>query len=223
MVKVATFDDLFAQVEKAVEDYQSELTVSKSQEYLLLEGLFVVSGPEGPYDYFEVKIQVFEGFPVVQPIVFEMGKRIPRIVDRHIFPKHGNCCLGIWEEWILLNSDLSFENFLTGILNDYFASQVWYECKEEWPFGERSHDVAGVRESYADILEVQDDNEIIVEYLRLLSQKQIKGHSICPCGSGQRLRKCHREKTAKLSEKIYPALAKLMLTRLGSDKKSGAV
>jgi hypothetical protein len=43
----------------------------------------------------------------------------------------------------------------------------------------------------------------IVEFMRLLARKnRPKGHEICPCGSGERLRNCHRELLYSIREKV---------------------
>jgi hypothetical protein len=127
----------------------------------------VVSGPAGSFDSYQVRVAVAVGFPWEEPLVFETGRRIPKTADRHVFPKFGNCCLGVWEEWLLTAPDLTFETFLTGIMHDYFVSQTFFEAKGEWPFGERLHGDAGVLESFADLLGVENDTMIVVEHLRL--------------------------------------------------------
>ncbi|MGK7653205.1 SEC-C metal-binding domain-containing protein [Roseovarius sp. B08] len=54
------------------------------------------------------------------------------------------------------------------------------------------------------------DEKTIADYLRLLSRQTIKGHSICPCGSGRRLRKCHEDDLENLRRMIPPVIAKRM-------------
>ena len=216
MVKVKTADALFFEVQHAVARHQPELTVSRTDSHIVLEGVFVVSGPDGPFDSYEVRVEITAKFPEEEPVVFEISKRIPRTVDRHVFPVHGDCCLGIWEEWLLTAPDHQFETFLTGPIHDYFVSQTYYEVHGVWPFGERSHGMPGVLESYADLLEVPLDAKIIAEYLRLLSRRRIKGHAICPCGSNKRLRYCHRDDLQRLSRKISPATASRMLSTISA-------
>jgi hypothetical protein len=211
LVEVKVPDTLFTDVQQAVDSYQPELTVSRADVLIILEGLFVVSGPDGPFDSYQIKAGIPAEFPTEEPVVFEEGGRIPRIPDRHVSPKDGNCCLGVWEEWLLTTPNHRFETFLTGPMHDYFASQTYFEVKGVWPFGERSHGMLGVVEAYSDLLKVAPDAEIITAYLNLLSLRQIKGHQLCPCGSGRRLRHCHRDDLSKLTSKISPLMAKRML------------
>ena len=214
---MTTSDELFTQVTGAANAHQPELSASSFQNIIILDGPLVVSGPEGPFDYYKVSLSVPVGFPWEEPIVLETGGRIPKIADRHIFPKKGNCCLGVWEEWLLATSGHSFETFLTGWLHDYFVSQSWFEARGEWPYGQRSHGKAGVVESYADLLGVATDSRVIADHLRLLAREKAKGHALCPCGSGLRMRKCHMDNIQKLSKRICPTMAKRMLARIGPN------
>lgn len=205
---------LFNEVARAVKAHQPELSISCCEDIIILEGPFVLSGPKGPFDFYEVRLCVPANFPCQGPVVFETGGRVPKVVDRHVFPKHGNCCLGVWEEWLLTAPVRSFEAFLTGPLHDYFVSQSWFDAKGEWPYGDRAHGENGIIESYAEILGVSNDVGVVAEYLRLLSKARAKGHYPCPCGSGRRLRNCHRDQITELRDRIDPAMAKRMLSRV---------
>ncbi|WP_240602819.1 SEC-C metal-binding domain-containing protein [Paracoccus endophyticus] len=213
-------DALFSEVQQAVDRHQPELTASRTDNLIILEGLFVVSGPDGPFDSYQIKAGITAGFPAEEPVVFEEGGRIPRIADRHVFPKDGNCCLGVWEEWLLRAPDHRFETFFTGLMHDYFVSQTYYEVNGVWPFGERSHGMLGVLEAYADLLGIALDAKIISDHLLLLSRQQIKGHALCPCGSGRRLRQCHSDDFQRLTRQIPPFIAKRMYSTISPKKLS---
>lgn len=122
LVKVTISDTLISEIQQAIEKHQPELSLFKTDRLINLEGTFVVSGPKGPFDSYRIKACIRAGFPVQEPIIFEEGGRIPRTADRHIFPEYGNCCLGVWEEWLVTAPDHQFETFLTGPMHDYFVS-----------------------------------------------------------------------------------------------------
>lgn len=204
--------ELIDKIRGAVARRQPELNVSIDADTIIVDGRFVVSSPEGPFDYYDVRITITAGFPLEEPRVFETGNRLPRVIDRHVFPS-GACCLGIWEEW-LIKSDRSFDTFLTGIAHDYFVSQTHFELKGVWPFGERSHGNIGIVESYADVLGVSRELGVVCRYLESLNRLTVKGHIICPCGSGKRVRNCHSDKINDLRRRIAPDLAKRMLDRV---------
>jgi hypothetical protein len=119
---------------------------------------------------------------------------------------------------LLTAPDHTFETFLTGIIHDYFVSQTYFEARGDWPFGERSHGDAGVMESFADLLDVDNDATIVLEHLRLLSMNKVKGHNPCPCGSGRKLRDCHRDKVEELKKRIPLPVARRMLNRVAPKK-----
>ncbi|CAO4147736.1 hypothetical protein LPLAFNJD_LOCUS2519 [Methylorubrum aminovorans] len=214
MVHLTAKGSLRAQVEEAIAAHQPELSVRTVDSLTVLDGPFVISGPDGPFDSYQVRIAVPDGFPWNEPVVWETGERIPRIADRHVFPKDGNCCLGVWEEWLLTAPERTFAALLTGVMHDYFVSQSYFESTGEWPFGERSHGNAGVLESYSDLLGVPRDTSTVHRYLRLLSMTRVRGHHFCPCGSGDKLRQCHSVEIETLTKRIPPALAQRMLKRI---------
>jgi hypothetical protein len=215
-------DGLLAEVQQAVDARQPELNVTTTKDLIVVDGLFVVSGPQGPYDSFQVKVAVSAGFPLQEPVVLETGGRIPKIAERHVYPNDGNCCLGVWEEWLLTAPDHTFETFLTGVLHDYLVSQTYFEARGEWPFGQRSHGYAGILESFAELMDVENDATVVIEHLRLLSMNELKGHHPCPCGSGRKLRQCHRNKADELKKQIPSAFARRMLNRIAPKKNKHA-
>jgi hypothetical protein len=219
LVELILSEDLVTQVRQAATAHQPELSVTATKDFIILEGPFVVWGPQGPFDSYQIRVGIPAGFPWEEPLVFETGDRIPKEADRHISPMDGNCCLGVWEEWLLTAPDHTFGTFLTGLLHDYFVSQTYFTHKREWPFGQRSHDIVGVYESFADLLGIENDATIIIEHLRLLSMDEAKGHHPCPCNSGKRLRHCHRNKVDELKERVPSAMARRMLNRLVPKKQ----
>lgn len=214
MVELTNLDELLNQITTAVEIHQPYLNISIFNKHIELEGCFVLNSSMGICDTYDVKVQVSRDFPQTAPLVYETGERIPKTADRHVFPMSGNCCLGVWEEWLLTTSEPSFCEFLSGPLKDYFVSQSWFEIKGEWPYGERSHGTNGIVESFAEILGVEERLEIVVAHLKILALPVAKGHLKCPCGSNKRLRYCHRDEVNSLREKIKPIMAKRMLSRI---------
>ena len=132
MVELTVRVDLLAQVQQVVAARQPELTEKTTDDNNILNGPFVVYGPKGPFDAFHVSVGVPAGFPWEEPVVFETGDRIPKVADRHAFPQRGDCCLGVWEEWLLTAPDHSFDTFLTGVMHDYLLGQTYFEAKGEW-------------------------------------------------------------------------------------------
>lgn len=193
---------------------QPELRAEACDGFLAVKGKLIVTDIQGPLDSFEVCMAIPLDFPIGEPIVWEVGGRIPRTLDRHVFEKDGNLCLGVWEAWLARTPNVSFAAYMEGPVADYFFGQSLVAIGEPWPFGEREHGLSGVLDAYAEVLGTKADLEAIKAYLRVLSAKSVKGHYRCPCGSGRRVRDCHWNEVRSLVEKTPPPLAARMLARL---------
>lgn len=174
--------------------------------------------PKGPISEFDIRIITGDRFPDREPMVFELGGRIPRCADRHI-NGDGDCCVTVWENWLLGAGDTSFSAFMNGPLREYFLGQYWFERTGKWPFGQRPHGEEGLVEAFADALGISRKKEDVIYYLRLLAQPWPKGHWMCPCGSGLILRYCHKDRLKMLHGKVPPNMAKRMLRRLNFPNK----
>lgn len=186
---------------------------------IIVEGAYIISemdvvaAPEGPITEFEIRMELSGHYPREEPKVFEVGGRIPRIPDRHINPG-GDCCVTVWEHWLATASDQSVLSYINGPLHEYFLGQLCFEKTGLWPFGERAHGYEGFQEAVADALGVPNKKESLIYYLRLLSQGWPRGHWLCPCGSGVRLRHCHRDDMAAMQRRIAQPVARRMLKKM---------
>jgi len=224
MGEVATLtdraDDLFREVQRVATACQSELFVSREDDVVIVKGKFVVWDDQGPLDSYSVFIRFFSDFPATSPRVYETEGRIPCDLDRHVFPSDGACCLAVWEAWLAEVQDPTVEAFFRGPLHDFFFSQTYFDAKGEWPFGELSHGISGVVEAFSEIPGVRQDRQVVVAYLRLICRQHLGGHAICPCGSGRRLRDCHRDQVEVLRGRFPRELALRMLRHVDTRKKS---
>lgn len=111
---------------------------------------------------------------------------------RHIM-SDGTACLGVGAE---IKRRLHPENGLVGMFHDlvspFLAWQVYYETNGHAPpTGQRAHFGKGILEFYAEDLGLPDLSGV-PDFMKLLAkQDRPKGHLICPCGSGKKLRDCH--------------------------------
>jgi hypothetical protein len=215
---------IIEEIKRSIAFDQPFLSVAEAEGGFEIAGKFLVASSSystsgGAIDYFDVSIIVAKDYPRTEPVVFETGNRIPREADRHCNP-NGACCTGVWEEWIVKNSQPSIDLFLEGPVRNFFLSQMYFEIHGSWPFGERSHGDAGIREACADMLSVENDPELLARYLWVLSGSWPKGHWLCPCGSEQPIRYCHRDELMKLHTKLPPFIAHNLLDKL--KKKTAA-
>jgi hypothetical protein len=205
-----------AEVREAVTSYP-DLRVVEGARTIEILGTFPVMHDSAVLDRFQIRIDFPNTYPRDMPYLTEVGGRIPRTVDRHVFPKSGIACLQVPEEW-LLGPNRSFRHFLEVPARNYFLGQALVELGNPWPFGERDHGVGGLYQSYGEAIG-ENDPETTERMLSLLAMKDVKGHHHCPCGSKKRLRDCCIVRVRTLQQKIEPAVAKAALTRLRSYSK----
>lgn len=195
-------DAFFAEVCAVLERYQPQLSAKVYTSHIEIEGRFVCRSEEGPFDEYEIAIEVRD-FPRVEPTVREVGGRIPHTIERHVYPASGNCCLGHWAVWLLKTPTPSFENFVAHHLTSYFVGQTVFEITGVWPFGEEGHGRDEIRTSYREALNLPVGADELA-YAVLLGAPLLRGNPLCPCRSGKRLRECHWGELRAL-RKRYPA------------------
>jgi hypothetical protein len=132
---------------------------------------------------YEVSIILRRRYPRREPKVFEVGGRIRRISDGHV-NRDGDCCVTVWEHWLVAAGDHSFAAFLNGPVDEYFLGQHRFEKTGKWPFGERSHGKTGSEEAFAETLGVSLDKDDLHYYLRLLMQncRKVTGFVVTAAG-----------------------------------------
>ena len=209
------------EVKAAIAFDQPKLAAARDGRDIVVRGTYLlfengaIANPAGPITDFEIEIVLSARYPNREPKVFEVGGRIPRCPDRHV-NNEGDCCVTVWENWLVCAEDHSFAAFMNGPLNEFFLGQYWFDKTGKWPFGERTHGPKGLEEAYADALGIAHKKKDLIYHLRLLSKDWPKGHWLCPCGSGKPLRHCHRAQLMALHEIVPPRIAARMLRRLNS-------
>ena len=137
---------------------------------------------------------------------------IPWEIDRHVY-SDGLACLCVFSEYRKHwppGSDLT--DFLSTLVRPFLVGQAYYQDYGHWPTGnERSHGAEGIIEAYRDFLAPLGvvTRPVIEDFANLLArQTHPKGHEACPCGSGKKLRHCHRSFLMTLRRTIDPEHAK---------------
>ena len=143
-------------------------------------------------------------YPKAAPLMFCNDPKLPiDNIDRHIM-SDGRACLGVQAEISMRWSPGStIVDFLDSLVAPFLVWQAYYDVHQEPPpWGERSHFTQGILEFYAELLGRPTDSSV-VSFMRLLARKnRPKGHELCPCNSGERLRDCHRDLLYKTRERI---------------------
>lgn len=149
-------------------------------------------------DCYELNITVSRWYPHDLPAVKETGGRIPRDQDYHMFPSGGLCLGSPLRLHDIAVSTQELTAYAEEAIVPYLcAFSHWEETGEWFLFGELAHGAPGLLNDYANILNL-DDPEEITEALRLLGMKRRKANKRpCPCGCGDRLGVCRYNETIR--------------------------
>jgi len=139
---------------------------------------------------YEIEILIPDGYPTTVPIALETGGKIP--ADFHKMDD-GSLCLGApLEVRMTFAKHRSLLGFIKEQVIPYLFSHACWERSGQMPFGDRKHGAAGILDSYKELFDV-DEDLAAMGLLRILADDNYRGHTLCPCGSGLKLRHCHGE------------------------------
>jgi len=151
------------------------------------------------HDSYEIEIQIPKDYPWCPPVTREVGERIPRDVNHHVYPD-GSLCLGPPIE--VLRSFRRKPTLLGYVKDVLVPSLFWHTYNERHPdraFGAYSHGAKGIAQyraetdlatTYYEIFGVRDIS-IVRHFLKLACQETIKYAIPCPCRSAKPLGDCH--------------------------------
>jgi hypothetical protein len=203
-------------LERAVQEKQPDLRLVLEGDTPSFRGSFQLANDGVVFDRFSIQITFPDG-AFKLPRIEEIGGRIPRHIDRHVFG-NGAICTEV-PELTLLRGRYSLVSYLDGPVRNYFLGQILVEQGQKWPFGEWDHGKPGLLQAYGEVLGVTDEEQIR-RFLDCLGHKKVKGHWNCPCGTGKRIRDCHLDVIRRLQESVPPAIARQALARLNIYRRS---
>lgn len=158
---------------------------------------------------YTVNLVFSTNYPDDVPELFCREEEIDWILDRHALPgANGRACLCVRSEyrkhWPL---DSTLADFLDALVRPYFVGQAYYDAHGFWPLDrERSHGVRGIIEAYEDFigLPIGKNHGIVIAFMKLVAMSNHpRGTTLCPCGSGLQLRRCHGKLVARLRGTIH--------------------
>lgn len=177
-------------IEEGLKKYPSLKSISDRQ----IRGVFTASQKEANVhiEDYEILIEFPHNYPYTFPTVKELSNKIPKTVYRHIFLETGNLCFGNFiDEMRVCVNGISFIYFLENVLNPHLCREYVKEATGCYPTGERSHSPEGQWESYYELLETQNKEDILNEIDFALKSPSIKRNDICRCGSNKKYKNCH--------------------------------
>lgn len=155
-------------------------------------------------DDYDIEIEIPIDYPKSAPTVKEVGGKIPNDIDYHVNTHDGTLCLGA--PLAVKKTFAQQRNLLWFVEKQVvpFLFGISYKTKYgQFPFGELSHGSKGLLEHYKELFVVKDDF-VALELLNLLCVGNYDERNMCPCGSGLKLRTCHRRilKKARKQQRV---------------------
>lgn len=138
---------------------------------------------------FNLEIVVPRNFPSAFPTVKELSKCIDKNYSHRY--KNGQFCLASnLELKMFFSQDTDICSFIEKYVIPYLYTYRFYEEYGVYPYGERSHGIMGDLEYLKDLFEV-DNWRQVMDIVLFVAKSTYRGHLLCPCGSGKRIRNCH--------------------------------
>lgn len=152
-------------------------------------------------DDFRIKISFPKDYPCTIPQVFELDGKIG--LNYHHFQSDSSLCLGTEIDlYMIFANNPCIDTFMNDILNPYLYRWLYIQKFGKEPWADRSHGNKGIIESYAELLNIPTDKEIVNCFLYLLLENKTRANSLCPCNSGKKVKCCHKKKLEKLFKKV---------------------
>lgn len=140
---------------------------------------------------FELEIKVSDDFPNTLPVVRELTEKIDKKYP-HLYSNGQFCLASNMELKIYFSKNRDIGIFVDDYIIPYLYTYCYYEEYGVYPYGERSHGMKGDLEYLKELFRVDDWNKVL-EIMIFISSSKYRGHLLCPCQSGKKLRNCHGE------------------------------
>lgn len=138
-----------------------------------------------------VCIKILDSYPQVPPLVTNIGMLIPYEFG-HIFTDSTLCLATNADQQIFFADGHNISEWIECYVVPYYAAVEYFKKYKVYPFGERSHYSKGKLEFYAEIFNVITTEEAY-KMLKYIVCNKYRGHALCPCSSGKKIRNCHKD------------------------------
>lgn len=129
------------------------------------------------------------------PLAFPKVKELSHCIDKnypHRYTDGQFCLASDLELKMFFSQDTDICSFIEKYVIPYLYTYRFYEEYGVYPYGERSHGPMGDLEYLKDLFGVDDWGQVL-DIMLFVMQSPYRGHLLCPCGSGKRIRNCHGE------------------------------
>ena len=165
----------------------------KEQKSWMIKGELDICDVKGEYwNTFDIAILIPESYPYCVPLVIEMSQIIPREEDWHV-SKEGVCCVDFDNKLITMSRvGINIEKFISDIVYPFFANQLFKLESQKYAGEEYGHHVDGLIQYYIEDLKFPSAQSALAVLKNILDQADLTRNRFCPCGSGIKIKRCHR-------------------------------
>ena len=152
---------------------------------LSFDGQYEDKKAGGNYD---IEIIIPNNYPKSVPVTRSIDGKVPE--SFHTYPKDKTFCLGVpLAERMTFSENPTLMGYIKKLVIPYLFSYSYLKEHDELPYGDLDHGALGKIRFYKDLFNVEDFE--VLGFLKLLADNRYKGHFLCPCRSGKKLRDCH--------------------------------
>ncbi len=189
-----------AEAHDVVNSYEKLRLTEKNEKVIISGELDLVDSQGNQHDTYTIEIYPDSDYPNRFPLLFEVGGRIPKNIDWHVFEDDGHCCIRTLPEEILsCRKGINLTDFMKNEVEPYFYSQTFRRLNGYF-LNERAHGFIGDIEFFSEVLETKDIREMIQWLYFILHRKEPnRVAKKCFCGKNMMYRHCHRNAYRKLA------------------------
>ena len=176
---------------QGLDDFQPLLEIQNNEKETVIHGIYQINEyilNEHYFANFEVKIIITSKYPKEIPQVYVFGNRLDKCEHRYA---DDMLCLETEHNLkAFLKKKPTLKEFLIEFFNSFLVGFLHFEKYGEYLFGERKHGDVGIIEMYQERFSTKD-KKLAFQLLEIIALKKYRGHNMCPCNSGKRIRNCH--------------------------------
>lgn len=197
-------------IEKVITHFPDLKYIEDTNKTSELTGYIDIFDEDGEiyFDTFKIKIKIPKNYPYGFPTLYEIGDKIPKIADRHIFKDDNSSCVCVLQEISKESSKgITVFEYITKYVVPYLANQLYFEKSKKWANGDYKHGFEGILQYYEELLKSEDIDFIQNELNQFLHFKKNR-NDICFCSSERKYKKCHLSIFTKLNNLTYKRVEK---------------
>ena len=184
-----------SQIAKLIKEYPNLRIISENTDEIVVAGVIQFS-------------RIFNDFPITKIVQLEIT--IP--IEQECFPcvkdiggdidiqyphkyLSGMLCLATEIDMKLhFRNGFDLLQWMADFVEPYYYSHDYYQRFRCYPFGDRAHGYVGIIQSYCDWFSTQKVDIVMPILRHIETNDNYRGHHLCFCGSGKKMRDCHGQK-----------------------------